>query len=63
LFSSKNEDIIRDYDLTFDELRSFPVFEQLTDEQLAEAIATIKQFTLIIYNFYQKNRKDPLNEA
>lgn len=54
-------DYTRQHDLTIEELRSFPMFAHFTDKQAHEVIATIKQFTRIVYNFCQKNAKSPLN--
>lgn len=43
----------RKQDLTLKELKSCPVFARFSDDQALEIIATIKQFTVIVYNFWQ----------
>lgn len=57
----KKIDYARKHDLTIEELRSFPMFVHFTDKQAHEAIATIKQFTRIVYNFCLKNAEIPLD--
>jgi hypothetical protein len=57
----KNErekiDYTRQHDLTVAELRQYPIFADFTDKQTEEVIATIKQFTRIVYDFCQKMPK------
>jgi len=36
------------------------MFKNFTDEQAMEVVLTIKEFTLIVYEYYQKNRQKPL---
>ena len=53
-------DYTRIIDVTLDEIRACPMFKNFTDEQAMEVILTIKEFTLIVYEYYQKNRQKPL---
>jgi len=46
----------REDDLTVEELRAYPMFAHFSDEQALEAIDTIRRFTEIAYEFYQRNR-------
>lgn len=48
--------MLRDHDLTIDEVKSFPMFAHFSDEQAEEVITTIKRFAEIIYKQYQKNK-------
>lgn len=54
-------DYTRKHDLTIGELKLYNIFSGFTDEQAKEIIATIEQFTRIVYNFYQRNAERPLN--
>jgi hypothetical protein len=47
----------RRHDLTIDEVRSCPWFGDFTDEQALEVIRTLKEFTLIIYRQYRKEKR------
>jgi len=38
------------------------MFAHFTDEEAMEVIRTLKQFTEITYNFYQKKRKKSLEQ-
>ncbi|HWK55706.1 MAG TPA: hypothetical protein VNQ80_00130 [Parapedobacter sp.] len=50
------EDITRKHDLTVEEVKSFPMFENVTDEQAQEVIRTIRVFVEIALDCY-KNQK------
>lgn len=45
----------REDDLTVEELRAYPMFAHFSDEQALEAIDTIRRFTEIAYESYQRN--------
>jgi hypothetical protein len=47
----------RRHDLTIDEVRSCPWFANFTDEQALEVIRAFKEFTLIIYRQYHKEKR------
>jgi flagellar motor switch protein FliG len=51
----KSKEITRQHDLTIDEVKACKIFQHLSDEQAAEVAATLKDFTVIIYNFYVNN--------
>jgi hypothetical protein len=53
-------DYSRTHDVTIEEVRSCRMFAHLTDEQACEVIETIKKFTHIVYNYYQKGREKSL---
>ncbi|WP_262246486.1 hypothetical protein [Parapedobacter soli] len=48
------EDITRKHDLTVEEVKSFPMFENVTDEQAQEIIRTIRIFVEIALDYYKK---------
>jgi hypothetical protein len=48
-------------DITIAEVKSCSAFAHFTDEQAMEVISTFKQFTVIIFEFFQRNQsKNPL---
>lgn len=49
--------ITRDHDLSAEELKSFAMFEQFTDEHAEEAINTIKTFVEIAFDCYKKEKE------
>lgn len=51
----KGLDYTRKHDLTIEELKASRLFVCFSDEQLRSIIDTIKNFTEIVYDFYQKN--------
>jgi hypothetical protein len=53
-----NIDPKRKHDITIEEVRSCPMFAHFTDEQAMEVINTLKQFTLIVYDAYQKGKDE-----
>jgi hypothetical protein len=50
----------RRHDLTIDEVRSCPWFANFTDEQALEVIRTFKEFTVIMYHYYRKEKQKKL---
>lgn len=54
-------DYTRIDDITLDEVKAVPIFKDFSDEQALEVIQTIKEFTLIVYEYYQKNRQKPFS--
>lgn len=54
------EEINRQHDLTIEEVKSFPMFAQFSDEQAQEVITTIKKFSEIIYKSHQKSQNNAL---
>jgi len=50
-------DHTRAHDLTIEEIRTCPQFAHCTDEQAKEIIETLKTFTKIVFDYYQKSRK------
>jgi hypothetical protein len=59
----KNIDHTREHDITIEEVKACPMFAHFTDEEAREVIRTLKQFTEITYNFYQKKKKSALPKA
>jgi hypothetical protein len=51
-----NTDRTREHDITIAEVKSCPLFAHLTDEEALEVVNTIKQFSLIIYHYYQREK-------
>jgi hypothetical protein len=51
----KSNEITRRHDLTIKEVKACKIFQNLTNEQAFEVIATLKKFTVIIFNFYVTN--------
>lgn len=51
------EDITRKHDLTVEEVKSFPMFENVTDEQAQEIIRTIRIFVEIALDYYKKTEQ------
>jgi hypothetical protein len=50
-------------DVTITEVKSCSAFAHLTDQQATEVIANFKQFTVIIFDLFQRNqRKNSLNK-
>jgi hypothetical protein len=47
----------RRHDLTIEEVRACPWFANFTDEQAQEVIRTLKEFTLIMYRHYRKQKQ------
>ena len=56
----KNIDHARKHDITIEEVKACAMFAHFTDEEASEVIRTLKQFTEITYNFYQKKKKNAL---
>lgn len=50
-------DYLRQHDITIEEVKACAVFEDLTDEQAKEVIATLKIFTKIVYDYFKKDNK------
>lgn len=50
-------------DITIAEVKSCSEFAHLTDEQAMEILFNFKQFTVIMFDFFQRNqRKNSLNK-
>jgi hypothetical protein len=48
-------------DITITEVKSCSAFAHLTNEQATEVISNLKQFTIIMFDLFQRNqRKNPL---
>lgn len=58
----KNIDHAREHDITIEEVKACAMFANFTDEEAREVIRTLKQFTEITYNFYQKKKKKALDQ-
>lgn len=56
-------DYNRTHDITIEEVKACPMFAHLTDEEAREVVETLKQFTVIVYNFYQKNKTKTLSDG
>jgi hypothetical protein len=52
------EENARQHDLTIEEVKACPLFANLTDAEAREVIETLKKFTVIVYNFYQKKKEN-----
>jgi hypothetical protein len=50
----------RKHDLTIEEVRLCPWFAHFTDEQALEVIRTFKEFTVIMYRHYRKEKQKKL---
>lgn len=46
----------RENDLSIDELQACPIFEHLSETQLTEVLSTLRQYTQIVFDCYQKYR-------
>lgn len=57
----KTMDHNREKELTIKELRVYPLFARFSDEQALEVIDTIRRFTEITFEFYQRNRDGDLD--
>jgi hypothetical protein len=56
--SSKRTD-----DITIAEVKSCSAFAGFTDEQAMEVVSNFKRFTVIMFDFFQRNlHKNPLNK-
>ncbi len=44
--------------LSIDELKSYPGFENYTDEMAEEAIASLEALSILFYEHYQKSIKE-----
>lgn len=53
----KSIDRTRIHNVTIEEVRACPLFEDCTDEEALEVIDTLKKLATIAYNYYQKQRK------
>lgn len=53
-------DHTREHDITIEEVKACAMFAHFTDEEAREVIRTLKQFTVIVFNFYQKKRQNAL---
>lgn len=53
-------DYARQHDVTIEEIRACPMFAHFTDEEAKKVVETIKNFTNIVYNSYQNEKKKPL---
>ncbi|WP_259071901.1 hypothetical protein HDF24_11490 [Mucilaginibacter sp. X4EP1] len=53
----KDIDYSRNHNLTIEEVKTCPLFSHLTDQEAEEVIETLKLFTKITYDYYQKSRK------
>ncbi|CAM3972780.1 hypothetical protein MUGA111182_19890 [Mucilaginibacter galii] len=50
-------------DITIAEVKSCSAFAHFTDEQAIEVRSSFKQFTMIMFDFFQRNQhKNPLNK-
>jgi hypothetical protein len=48
---------LRRHDLTIEEIRACPLFAHLSDGQAQEVINSIKQFTRIAFDAFQREKK------
>jgi len=53
----KDIDYSRSHDLTIEEVKACPLFSNMTDQEAEEVIETLKLFTKITYDYYQKSRQ------
>ena len=51
-------DYSRAHDLTIAEVRACPAFAHFTDEEIKEAIETLKAFSKIVFDYYKKSAQD-----
>jgi len=51
------EEITRKHDLTVEEVKSFPLFANVTNEQAQEVIRTIRIFVEIVLDYYKKQQQ------
>ena len=51
------EEIKRKHDLTVEEVKSFPLFANVTNEQAQEVIHTIRIFVEIVLDYYKKQQQ------
>lgn len=45
------------HDVTIDEIRACDEFSHLSDAESLEVIKTLKELTVIVYNFYKKSKQ------
>jgi hypothetical protein len=50
-------DYRRTHDLTVEEVKACPAFSDLPDEELQNVISTVKKFTLIVFESFEKSKK------
>ncbi|SFH38045.1 hypothetical protein [Pedobacter insulae] len=55
--SSKKTSNKRMHDVTIDEIRACDEFSHLSDAESLEVIKTLKELTVIVYNFYKKSKQ------
>lgn len=58
----KDIDRNRRHDITIEEVKACSIFMHLTDEQALDVINTVKQLTVIAYEFYQKKERKSLKK-
>lgn len=52
------------YELTIQQLRQYPGFENVSDEEAGETIRQLKELSLILYNIFQtRQRKKKLIDS
>ena len=51
------KEITRKHDLTVEEVKSFPLFANVTNEQAQEVIHTIRIFVEIVLDHYKKQQQ------
>lgn len=55
------EDMLREHDLTAEEVKSFPMFEHFSDEQAEEVVITIKRFAEIVFKDHERSKESTLD--
>ncbi len=58
----KTENIKRNKDLTIEEIRACEEYKNLSDEQAQHLIETLKIYTQIIYEYFQKKSEEEKSE-
>jgi hypothetical protein len=53
----KKNQKINDEDLTIEKVKQFKGFENISDEQAQHIADTLKKFSIIVYNYFQRTNK------
>ncbi|MEN0057149.1 MAG: hypothetical protein AAGC65_25955 [Mucilaginibacter sp.] len=59
----KNGQKYRLTDLTMEEIRECPGLQKLSDQEAQEFIATLKEYTVIIFNYYRRKTRKSLESS
>ncbi len=57
------EEIVRQHDVTIEEVKSYPLFAHFSDEQAGEVVDVLKKLAVIILKYHEKTEAETLKKA